>query len=603
MPREPRQRKLHNLIRIPLTYYQYRDTKEGKYKATPVDLNDDDQQQPNTQPAQSRPQQMAGPNVNYTDFNMPGPDYLYQRSKARIARKYDKLRRWNNRIQLKASGFQRTNAMGNLPSWKDQQGNTWAGSGKYHRRGARKYRRKYYRGRGFYDGFLGDVGGVAGRALGSAFGAGNIGAKLGTAGGKWLAKKTGFGAYEDNDLSAQIPIMGNLGAAEGTITLSKREYLGDIISPDNGLHKQFEFSLNPGDSRLFPWLATIARNFEQYKLISMIFTYQSHSGDTTTSTQIGEVLGCSMVNFDKKVPQTKSQILEQSLSRSVSATAAAASFGIECDNNITDQGWRYVRNSDVLPSSAKIDEYDSQRFFLYTNGVPGTNTNIGSLYVSYEVALNRPVIPRGVENALMGKLLSLDAKTTTGISGTNLFGGNIDMRLSRPIANNEPYLAYNPANPFDGTSIDGVYVVMPPGMGYRNMIITLTGFQLNANSPKGIWAYTTRGPDTSKITAKAINWLQDTTRGDNGNGYNQFQIFDMNYVAVGAVDATNHLHVTTMVTLENNSKESWGYYGISKIEEAIPPIIDIGTLGYRQIMFKTITDTEAKLMDETTNTF
>lgn len=332
------------------------------------------------------------------------------------------------------------------------------------RRGRARLRRRYMRGRGFYKGFLGDALGGVGTAVGGRFGFANAGGMLGRTVGNWIARKTGFGAYGDQEstMQAEAPIMANTGQLEGTQTITRREYLFDVIAPSSAFQQIAEININPGDPKCMPWFAKIARQYERYKLHSMVFSFKSHSGDTTTSTAIGEVMGCWIENPNLKTPTTRQEVLVRSMAGAARADTEIFHFGVECDNRLVDKDWDYVRSKDVAAfTNAELENLDHGRYAFFVNGVPGTNTNIGSIWVSYEVSLASPKISNDDELAVI-QSKSTQPTSTAFITASNQLGTNWTQRQNAKAADAGLVIRENPVNS-TGTVVNGIYLEVPPG--------------------------------------------------------------------------------------------------------------------------------------------
>lgn len=310
----------------------------------------------------------------------------------------------------------------------------WIGYGKYRRTAGRymrgtqrrrryQYRRYGLRGRGFYRGFLADAGGFLGGAATKATGIPGLGG-IGKRVGQWISGKTGFGAYQDSGstISGSVPIMMNVTDKEGVISITKREYLGDVISPTNGFHKLFEININPGDNELCPWASDIARKFEKWKLISMTFTYTSHSGDTSTSTQIGRIMGCHLSDPLREAPSTVAEISQINLA-DVGSPNDNKTFGVECDRRLVNDQWKWIRRVPYEYTDLnRAEETDHGRFFLYCDGIPGTQTNVGALHVSYEIALLNPLHTGTADNYKTSATVAVDSGAHAG--SNYLLGAN-----------------------------------------------------------------------------------------------------------------------------------------------------------------------------------
>lgn len=119
--------------------------------------------------------------------------------------------------------------------------------------------------------------------------------------GQSLKDITGYGAYtlNKNVLSGTVPSVGNTSRVEGGLTISHREYLGDIIT--SGVSGEFsiqQFTINPGNYRTWEWLTQIAMNYEQWIPEGILFMFKSTSADALNSinTALGTVIMATQYN-------------------------------------------------------------------------------------------------------------------------------------------------------------------------------------------------------------------------------------------------------------------------------------------------------------------
>jgi len=139
--------------------------------------------------------------------------------------------------------------------------------------------RNYVRGRGKYNipkdffnarqvgGGLGSaVGGLIGSMIapgsGTAIGT-SLGNQIGSALGSGFKAITGWGDYTVSDNSLLFPDRAVPSFGEDTIRVKKKEYICDIDGT-SAFSNNF-FAVNPGLNDTFPWLSSIANNYEQYR--------------------------------------------------------------------------------------------------------------------------------------------------------------------------------------------------------------------------------------------------------------------------------------------------------------------------------------------------
>jgi hypothetical protein len=131
-----------------------------------------------------------------------------------------------------------------------------------------------------------------GGALGSALpfpGAGLAGAML----GKGIARVVGFGDYKvsENSLATYSYADTNVpafGKAMSETRITHREFVCNIVAPaDPTQFYNWTFVLNPSNSTLFPWLSTVAKNYQQYRINGMVVTLKSTTSEYTAAGALG----------------------------------------------------------------------------------------------------------------------------------------------------------------------------------------------------------------------------------------------------------------------------------------------------------------------------
>lgn len=258
-------------------------------------------------------------------------------------------------------------------------------------RSAQSYKRKYYnngstsRSVGKLGGAAigGYIGGVPGAALGSA---------IGSRAGDLFSSITGMGDYKVSYNTVvnphQTPQFKNKGRS---VFISHREYLTDIItSPTPGAFDINSFDLNPALTTTFPWLATIAQNFEQYKIHGMVFHYKSNSADALNSvnTALGTVILATQYNILLDPFRNKQEMENYEFGCSTRPSTDVL-HPVECDPKVTSFGPIF----DVkLGGNDKGDDrlYCPGRFSIATVGQQGTSVNIGELWITYDIEFFKP---------------------------------------------------------------------------------------------------------------------------------------------------------------------------------------------------------------------
>lgn len=262
-----------------------------------------------------------------------------------------------------------------------------------------------------------DVGSIIGNAAGSMFGNGSRGAGI----GKWLGSGIGsiFGSgdyqmtgpmpsYNVLTSSAQVP---KFSTTKATNVVCHREYLGDILG--TAAFNNTAYPLNPGMGQTFPWLATIAQNYQEYKFHGVMFEFRPLITDFVTSGAPGVVVMATNYNAGSAVYDTKQDMENSEFAVAVKPTNGLI-HGIECATNQTTFNQRYVRTGTV-PAGQDLRLYDYGTFQFATQNNP--IQNLGELWVSYCVEFLKPVLPQDVG----GIILSGHASRTTVVPA-NPFG-------------------------------------------------------------------------------------------------------------------------------------------------------------------------------------
>jgi hypothetical protein len=303
----------------------------------------------------------------------------------------------------------------------------------------RSHRKQHgYTGRGKY------YGKVIGSALGSKFG-GPLGGVLGGVAGdlatNLLHKKlkgrglyVGRGEYEktvSNELMSRStnspPMFSSAGDEAGALTVSHREYVGDIFAPGGAGVSDFvvqSFPINPGLEQTFPWLSQIAQNYEEYELKQCVFEFVSTVQDINSSNgQVGTVITATQYNPSQ--PDFADKPAMAAYAHSVSGKSTDnQTHGVECDpNKLSGSEGKYVRANPVM-FGEDLKTYDHGRFQLATHNIPSAMASgtLGELYVSYTVCLRKPKFFTGRGLGLTRYLQVVDATQGATLAATTPFG-------------------------------------------------------------------------------------------------------------------------------------------------------------------------------------
>jgi hypothetical protein len=284
--------------------------------------------------------------------------------------------------------------------------------------------------------------------LGSTFGP--IGAKIGKMAGKGLSAITGYGDYtvSSNTLSTvstSVDMVPQFVRNEHSVRVRHREFIRDLLVPSNPADFNVaDEVINPANKNLFPWLCRMAKQYSQYKIHGMVFTYKTMSSDYAASGPLGTVFMATNYNALDRAFQSKVELENTEFAVSTKPSQSLI-HAIECDPKVSGFDILYVRDPAYDTTGEVSDRrfYDYGRFQVGTQGLPGSTGNtLGELWVSYDIELIKP-IPGG--SLVTGTSLISKPDGTVGVAALkpseNRYSPNIT--LSMPKFNPTASTAYN----------------------------------------------------------------------------------------------------------------------------------------------------------------
>nr|WRQ65516.1 structural protein [Tolivirales sp.] len=273
------------------------------------------------------------------------------------------------------------------------------------------------------------AGGVLGARTGSKYGIGigsSVGGGIGTEVGNMIF---GRGAYNvsQNSLYSHGTVL-----SEGMDTpkfieggqftrISHCEFVQDIVVPATPTaFTNMQFTINPGNPALFPWLASIANNYQQYELMGMVVHFKSTSTDFSTSGALGSVILAT--NYDVlEVPFANKIIMENSQYAVSAKPSLSQLHAVECDPKLTVSDVKYIRNassSTTVSQDARF--YDHGSFQIATVGLSATAGQVlGELWVTYDIKLLKPEIVN-TSSLLVGQRIASVANNN--VTKNNVWG-------------------------------------------------------------------------------------------------------------------------------------------------------------------------------------
>lgn len=199
------------------------------------------------------------------------------------------------------------------------------------------------------------------------------------------------------------PRMAHYGLS-GDMIVRHCEYLQDVTNASSFTATQFP--IQPGHSKTFPWLSSIANRFESYRFRYLKFKYRT----SCSSTQTGTVMLIPDYDAVDAAPASKVQGLSY---RNCQRGQAWEDFEqVSASEDLHKLSSHFIRQGSA-PAGTDLKTYDVGNLFLC---VQGSDTNVlGEIWVDYEVELITPVIESTV---VSGRIASGGTVSKTSAFGT-----------------------------------------------------------------------------------------------------------------------------------------------------------------------------------------
>jgi len=322
--------------------------------------------------------------------------------------------------------------------------------------------------------------------LGSNVGSmwGPAGRILGGAAGKLFKTVTGYGEYKVNTNSLitsagdTLPMFKN--AHVGT-NVRHREYIGDVIT--SGVIGQFKidkFVIQPGLLASFPWLAAGAENYEEYTLNGMVVEFKSNSYDAlaSTNTASGTVILTTQYNVYEPDFINKLQMEQYEFTCSCKPSISIV-HPVECARLETPTSVLRIRNASV---QGDLGLYDWGNFYIATVGMQGASTNIGELWLSYDITLIKPKLRASSD---VGDHWIIPSGNLTNMSTTalNYFGRAGTATVPAKTPSSDLGTTISPSGITDAFSLDTIN--FPPSY-FGNVAVMVRWYRIDPLSAVGL---------------------------------------------------------------------------------------------------------------------
>lgn len=308
-----------------------------------------------------------------------------------------------------------------------------------------------------------------------------ISGMIGEAGG-WLGDKIGtllgLGKYELRKNSFVLPeglSPPSMHTRSGDTIIAHREYITDILTSSTpGAFNLQSFKINPGVSSTFPWLSEIASSYEEYEMLGCVFEFKSTSSDAlnSTNTALGYVL--QGTNYNAAAPNFGNKLAMLNTQYSTDCKPSQSCLHpIECDPHYNPMMSQYVR-SGAVPVGEDPKTYDLGNYQIATGGMQAASVVIGELWVSYQIALRKPVFGPQQGAGIMSDHWRLASVSSANVMGTNAYiqpGSSINGSVL-PMSYTFPTAISSGSFLFVWTSIGSAAAVAIPSPSIQNGSLT-----------------------------------------------------------------------------------------------------------------------------------
>lgn len=336
--------------------------------------------------------------------------------------------------------------------------------------------------------------------------------------GDYVLSGNAVGGAGGTTLAGEVPKF--TAGSEGSVRVTHKEYLGELRTIGNDFNNAYVKKLNPGLADTFPWLSTIAANFEEYEFHGLTFVFVSESADalSSTNTALGSVMMATQYNANLLPLRSKEEMLAYEFSNTGRPSSSMIHM-VECARRRTVLPEMYVRTGDVPQASTTPQDYrlyDWGTFQVATQGQQAACI-LGELWVTYDVILRKPRLPIGGSVASLNKIAvwrSSQADHSTFKSGYVNWPALTPASIFFPGPAGTAD-AYNALSMFNNASVSVKNIVFGAGYGTQFTFNPAAGdeyFMLNicyllGSASDGIYLETGLGGTSNCAVAKFWNAL------------------------------------------------------------------------------------------------
>jgi hypothetical protein len=191
----------------------------------------------------------------------------------------------------------------------------------------------------------------------------------------------------------------NLGGKSGfgnkkCITISETEYISEYTTSaatSGAFNVGASLPVNPGQAGTFPWLSTIAANYQKYKFLALEFFFEPEVTQyAPTGANIGKVIMAAEYNASLGAPNNKED-MEDIEPNANDMPYEVIKLRLDPKELNPNSDAKFIRTAG-LPGGSDIKTYDCANIFVANQGQTAATTVLGELHVRYTVVLCDPII-------------------------------------------------------------------------------------------------------------------------------------------------------------------------------------------------------------------
>jgi len=182
-----------------------------------------------------------------------------------------------------------------------------------------------------------------------------------------------------------------------SLLISEDEFIGNV-NLTSASFTNTQYKINPGDSTTFPWLSTIAANFNKYQFRSLKFYVKRIASEFADAGKIGDIILSCNPDAADPAPVAENQVFDLQMRDNAMPCEDFALNKLSMAE-LNKQDSFYVRVG-AAPANTDIKTYDCGVLNLSTIGT-ATSGTCGKLFVKYSCFLHSPVLVQPAQGGLV----------------------------------------------------------------------------------------------------------------------------------------------------------------------------------------------------------